>query len=76
MSRFGDWGITLSGIWSLAILVPSLALGWRRMHDIGKAGAYYLFLLIPLVGWIFVLVWCIREGDHGANAYGPDPKEQ
>ena len=64
----------LSGLFSLAVFLPGLALCWRRMHDIGKSGAYYLMILIPLVGPILVLVWFCREGDAGDNAYGPDPK--
>lgn len=65
----------LSSLYSLAVFVPGLAVAWRRLHDIGRSGAYWFFNLIPLVGWIFVLVWLVREGDHGDNAYGSDPKQ-
>ncbi len=58
----------------LAMLVPDIAVSWRRMHDIGKSGAYSLFVLIPLVGWIFVLVWACQDSQIGANQYGPNPK--
>ena len=64
----------LSSLYSLAILVPSLALAWRRLHDIGKSGGNYFWGLVPLVGPILLLVWFCRAGDEGDNAYGPDPK--
>ena len=64
----------LSSLFSLAVLVPGLAVAWRRLHDIGKGGANYLFILIPIVGVIMLLVWFVREGQYGDNAYGPDPK--
>ncbi|MBP6385187.1 MAG: DUF805 domain-containing protein [Pseudarcicella sp.] len=51
------------------ILIPSLAVGARRMHDVGKSG---WFLLIP----IYSLVLLCTEGDVGENEYGPDPKEE
>ena len=76
--REGSLGIRmftgLSGLYSLAVFLPGLALCWRRLHDIGKSGAYYFIAFIPLVGPILVLVWLCREGDAGDNAYGPDPK--
>ena len=65
----------LSGLYSLAVLIPSLAVTWRRLHDIGKGGGWYLFILVPLVGWIFLLVWLCRDSQPGQNAYGPNPKE-
>ncbi len=64
----------ITSIWSLAILIPTLAVSWRRLHDIGKSGAYYLFILIPLVGFIMLLVWFCQPGQTGDNQYGPDPK--
>lgn len=64
----------LSGLVSLAVLVPGLAVGVRRLHDIGKKGIWYLIVLIPIVGWIIVIVWFCKEGEPGANQFGPDPK--
>ena len=64
------------GLFSLAILVPSLAVAWRRLHDIGKSGAYWLFIFIPLVGWIFLLAWFVKDSDLGENRFGPNPKAQ
>ena len=67
----------LSGIYflfALATLVPSLALVWRRLHDIGKSGAYFFFFLIPFVGWIILLIWFLTDSDPNENEYGPNPK--
>ena len=61
-------------LFDLALLVPSLAVCWRRLHDIGRSGAYYFFVLIPLVGWILLLVWMCQASQPGANQYGPNPK--
>ena len=67
---FGILGL----IYSLAVLLPSLAVAVRRLHDIGKSGWFLLLLLIPLVGPIILIVWFTKEGDRGPNAFGPDPK--
>ena len=61
-------GITFfSIIYRLAILIPSIAVGVRRMHDVGKSG---WFLFIPIYG----LVLACTEGDRSENEYGADPK--
>lgn len=64
----------LTDLYSIAIFIPSLAIEMRRLHDIGKSGAWVLLSFIPVVGIIILLIWFCREGDHGGNAYGPDPK--
>jgi uncharacterized membrane protein YhaH (DUF805 family) len=64
----------LTTIYSLAVLVPGIAVGVRRMHDIGKSGWVLLIGLIPLLGVILLIVWAAQEGNPGSNAYGPDPK--
>ncbi len=53
---------TLSGLFSLAVLLPSLAVGVRRLHDIDKSGWFLLVWLIPVVGWIMQIYWATREG--------------
>ena len=63
----------LSGLWSLAILVPSLAICIRRLHDVGKSGWWYLFILIPLVGGIILLVQFCKDSTED-NQWGPNPK--
>lgn len=72
--------VVLVGIYSLAVIVPSLAVTTRRLHDTGRSGWWQLLNLlgiIPFVGWIgsiVVLVFCALEGNQGPNQYGPDPK--
>ena len=58
----------------LAVLCPSLALCFRRLHDIGKSGVWILVSLIPLVGWIWMLILLCKDSDPGANQYGENPK--
>ncbi len=57
----------LANIYSLVVFIPSLAVGVRRMHDVGKSG---WFLLIP----IYNLILAFTEGTKGENEYGEDPK--
>jgi uncharacterized membrane protein YhaH (DUF805 family) len=64
----------LGGLFSLAMLVPSLAAGSRRLHDIGKTGWLQLLALIPLVGWVILIYWAAQPGDAAANQYGPPPQ--
>lgn len=63
----------LSSIYSLALLIPSIAAGVRRLHDIGKQGIYYLFVLIPIAGVFILLYWFCQPGVVGDNQFGPDP---
>lgn len=59
----------LSGVFAIAVLLPYIAVAARRLHDIGKSGWWQLVGLIPLIGWIIMIVWCAREGG-GDNEYG------
>ncbi len=61
-------------IFSLASLVPSLAVSVRRLHDLNRSGWLLLLALIPILGWFALLVLVCLDGTHGPNAYGPDPK--
>ena len=60
-------------VYALALAVPSLSVGVRRLHDIGKSGWYVLLGLIPLIGGIWLIVLMVKRGDPGENKYGPDP---
>jgi uncharacterized membrane protein YhaH (DUF805 family) len=64
----------LSGLYSLAVLLPSLAVGVRRLHDTGRSGWWLLLSLIPLVGAIILIVFMCQESQEGSNQYGPNPK--
>ena len=61
----------LAGI--LALLIPTLSVNVRRLHDTGKSGWMLLILLIPCIRFILWLVWMIEDGQAHANAYGPVP---
>jgi uncharacterized membrane protein YhaH (DUF805 family) len=61
-------------LYLLAIILPSLAVAVRRLHDVGKSGWFYFIVLIPLIGAIWLLVLFCTEGDSGENEYGADPK--
>jgi uncharacterized membrane protein YhaH (DUF805 family) len=61
-------------IYSLAVLVPGLAVAVRRLHDTDKSGWWVLISLIPFVGGIILIVLLALEGTQGPNKYGPSPK--
>lgn len=63
----------LGSIFSLAILIPSIAVGVRRLHDVGKSGWNYLWAF-TCIGLLYLLYLFIKEGDQGQNEYGADPK--
>lgn len=67
-------GSLIASLYSLVTLVPGLAVGWRRMHDIGKSGAWIFLSLVPLVGAIIVIIWLAKDSQPGSNAFGPNPK--
>lgn len=64
----------LSMIYSLGVLVPSIAVGIRRLHDTDRSGWWLLLVMIPLLGWIALLVITLLDSTPGENTYGPNPK--
>lgn len=62
-------------LYILAVILPSIAIVVRRLHDVGKSGWFVFIGLIPLIGSIWLLVLYCTEGDKGPNEYGPDPKD-
>lgn len=56
----------------LVTLLPSIAVGARRLHDIGKSGWWQLLALIPLIGWLVLIYWAVQPSD-GDNDHGPAP---
>ncbi|MFD4026135.1 DUF805 domain-containing protein [Streptomyces sp. NPDC058576] len=64
----------LSYIYAIAIIIPSLAVGVRRLHDTGRSGWWLLIALIPLVGAIVLIVFLASEGKPETNQHGVNPK--
>lgn len=69
----GFGGDIVSMIWTLATLLPSLAVGARRLHDTNRSGWWLLIALIPLIGMIVLIVFCASRGTPGPNRFGQDP---
>jgi uncharacterized membrane protein YhaH (DUF805 family) len=61
------------GLYALGVIIPSLAVAWRRMQDTGRHGLWILLGLIPFVGGIILLIFMILPGTPGPNEFGPDP---
>ncbi len=75
MAFIGDPLTIVSGVTSLALLLPGLGVAVRRLHDIGKGGGYIFLALIPLVGPIILIVWFCRESEMFTNRFGDIPYE-
>ena len=67
-----DWFLVVEVVYALALLVPALAVGARRLHDSGKSGWLQLILLVPLIGWVIVIILMALPSDD-ENKYGPRP---
>lgn len=65
----------LSGVFTLAILLPNIAATTRRLHDTDRSGWLQLLGLIPVVGWILLIVWCAQPGKE-PNRFGESPVRQ
>ena len=65
--------VFLSWVYSLAVLVPSIAVSVRRLHDTGRSGWWLLIGLIPLIGALILLYWFCQPSAQGANEYGEVP---
>ena len=64
----------LSTIYNLAMILPGLSVGVRRLHDTDKSGLFVLLGLIPIFGVIILLVFMCLDSNPGANRFGPNPK--
>ena len=64
----------LSGLYSLAVLIPTIAVAIRRLHDTDRSGWWLLIALIPVIGGLVLLVFFVLDGTPGSNQYGPNPK--
>ncbi|HIP18667.1 MAG TPA: DUF805 domain-containing protein [Sulfurovum sp.] len=67
-------GGILQFILALALLVPSIAIGVRRLHDTGKSGWWLLIGLIPIVGALVLIFFYVTDSQAGSNMYGENPK--
>lgn len=63
-----------SGLYALAMLIPSLAVGARRLHDINRSGWWQLLMLIPIIGGLILIFFFVQDSQAGDNQYGPNPK--
>ena len=63
----------ISGLFTLAIFLPSLSVMVRRLHDKDRSGWWYFIVLIPLIGLFILLYWFVTRGTVGPNRFGPDP---
>jgi len=62
-------------IYAIFIVIPSIAVTVRRLHDIGQSGWMYFIRLIPIVGPIWLLVLLVQDSEPGDNQYGSNPKD-
>jgi uncharacterized membrane protein YhaH (DUF805 family) len=72
--RFGGSYMTfgiLSGIMGLALFLPNWAVAVRRLHDTDRSGWWYLIIVIPLIGWIILIIFLASAGTSGVNRFGP-----
>ncbi len=65
----------ISFLYGLFILIPSLAVTVRRLHDINQSGWWILFGLIPIIGGICLLVMMLQDSYDDTNKWGPNPKD-
>lgn len=67
-------GGVIPALYSLAVLLPSIAVTIRRLHDTGRTGWWWLIVFVPVIGWIVLLIFMVLDSDAGENQYGPSPK--
>jgi uncharacterized membrane protein YhaH (DUF805 family) len=73
-AALGENGIFVVVLYALAVILPSLSLVVRRLHDAGKSGWFYFIALIPIIGGIWLLVLLCTDSEAGTNKWGPNPK--
>lgn len=71
----GDTDLVLSTMYGLMILIPSLSVLVRRLHDTGRSGWWFFIILIPFVGAVVLLVFECLDSEPGVNQYGQCPKD-
>jgi uncharacterized membrane protein YhaH (DUF805 family) len=68
--------VLLFGVVMLGLLIPSIAVTFRRLHDTNRSAWWILIGLIPLLGALVLLVFYLLDGTPGPNRFGPDPKDR
>lgn len=63
-------------LYGFILLLPSISIGARRLHDTGRTGWWQLIGIIPILGIIVVIVFLVQDSEPGDNSYGPNPKGQ
>jgi uncharacterized membrane protein YhaH (DUF805 family) len=58
---------------ALGLILPGIAVGVRRLHDLDKSGWWYLIVFVPIVGALILIYFFIQRGTNGSNQFGPDP---
>ena len=64
----------VGGIYALAVLLPSIAVGVRRLHDTSRSGWWLLIAFLPIIGPLVLIIFFVRDSVEGDNDYGPNPK--
>jgi len=63
----------LRGLVTLGLLIPGIAIGVRRLHDIDRSGWWYLIVFVPLIGALVLIYWFVQPGSPGDNEFGGNP---
>ena len=69
----GMLGPVISGLFCLGVFLPNLAVAARRLHDIDRSGWWQLIVLIPLIGWLVMIYWCVQPGKEPNRFGAPAP---
>lgn len=70
----GTTGGLVNTLGTLVLFLPSLAVAVRRLHDTDRSGWWVLIGIIPIVGWIVLIIWFCSDSKAGDNRFGPNPK--
>lgn len=72
--RAGGEGV-LTTIYAILVFLPSWAVQFRRLHDTDRTAWWLVLLLIPVIGWLVIILFSCQDGTPGENRFGPDPKQ-
>lgn len=72
--RAGGEGI-LTTIYAILVFLPSWAVQFRRLHDTDRTAWWLLLLVIPVIGWLVIILFSCQDGTPGENRFGSDPKQ-